>query len=246
MIPKIIHFCWLSGDAYPMQIARCLKSWDKPLAGYEIWLWDFSRFDKNSSVWVRDAFDNRKYAFAADYIRAYALYNYGGIYLDSDVEVLKPYDAFLSLPYMIGLDGGPDGDIEAACMGAEKGHPLFKRLLEYYNNRNFVKDDGSFDMIPMPVVMKRLIAEEYELQPIDSISDFDADPKKLCVLPSDYFSPIDLRTMALNKTARTVSIHRMAASWETSRHRFRKRMQRLLGSRLTAAIIKIKDFMRKA
>lgn len=244
MIPKIIHYCWLSGDAYPKEIARCLESWKKPLAGYEIWLWDFNRFDKGASRWVSEAFDNRKYAFAADYIRAYALYHHGGIYLDSDVEVLKPYDAFLDRPYMIGLDGGPDGDLEAACMGAEKGHPLFARLLEYYDSRSFVKSDGTFDAIPMPVVMKRIVGESYDVVHIDSPDEFDVDPAKLCVYPADYFSPIDLRSMELKKTQRTVSIHRLAASWESSSHRFRKRVQRLLGSRITSVIIRVKDFFR--
>ena len=89
MIPKIIHLCWFSNDAYPKVISKCLATWDKYLKGYEIMLWNFDRFPKGKSKWVDEAFENKKYAFAADYIRAYALYNYGGIYLDSDVEVLK-------------------------------------------------------------------------------------------------------------------------------------------------------------
>jgi len=234
----------LSDDPYPKEIANCLASWKKPLAGYEIWLWDFRRFDRNSSRWVSDAFDNRKYAFAADYIRAYALYHHGGIYLDSDVEVLKPYDAFLKYPYMIGFDSSGEGYIEAACMGAEKGHPLFERLLKYYDSRSFVKEDGTFDIVPMPMVIKRMIDESYTVKAIGTPEEFDADPSTLCVLPADYFSPIDLRTMALAVTDRTVSIHRLAASWKTSGHRFRKRVQRLLGSRITSVIIRIKDFFR--
>lgn len=244
MIPKIIHYCWLSGDAYPKEIARCLESWKKPLAGYEIWLWDFNRFDKSSSRWVSEAFDNRKYAFAADYIRAYALYHHGGIYLDSDVEVLKPYDEFLNHPYMIGYENG-SASIEAACMGAEKGHPLFGRLLEYYDSRPFVKEDGSFDTVPMPKVMGRIIAENYTVKNIEPGDPFDTASGTLCIYPEDLFSPIDLRTMTLHATDRTVSIHRLAASWESSRHRFRKRMQKLLGSRMTTAIVRVKDLFRK-
>ena len=99
MIPKIIHFCWLSDDPYPKKIQFCLDTWKKKLPDYEIMLWDFNRFPKDKSVWVSEAFDARKYAFAADYIRFYALYNYGGIYLDSDVEVIKNFDDFLHLPY---------------------------------------------------------------------------------------------------------------------------------------------------
>lgn len=89
MIPKIIHYCWLSNDPIPADMQRYIESWKKFLPDYEFMLWNFSRFDINSSDWVKEAFKNKKYAFAADYIRLYALYNYGGIYMDMDVEVLE-------------------------------------------------------------------------------------------------------------------------------------------------------------
>ena len=91
MIPKQIHLCWLSGDPYPAKIEKCLASWKKHLPDYEVVLWDTERFDLESVPWVKQAFEAKKYAFAADYIRFYALYNYGGIYLDSDVEVCLLY-----------------------------------------------------------------------------------------------------------------------------------------------------------
>ena len=118
MIPKIIHLCWLSGDKYPAKIAKCIASWKKNLPDYEIMLWDTKRFDLNSSNWVKQAFEAKKYAFAADYIRFYALYNYGGVYLDSDVEVLKSFNPLLDLPYFVGAV--QPGTPEAAIMGAEK------------------------------------------------------------------------------------------------------------------------------
>lgn len=89
MIPKVIHFCWLSCDKYPSKIRYCINSWKEKLPDYEIRLWDLSRFDIDSSVWCKEAFEMKKYAFAADYIRCYALYKEGGIYLDSDVELLR-------------------------------------------------------------------------------------------------------------------------------------------------------------
>lgn len=118
MIPKIIHYCWMSGDSYPSNIQKCINSWHKYLPDYEIWLWDSNRFDIESSMWVKEAYEMKKYAFCADYIRLYALYNYGGIYLDSDVEVLKSYNELLDLPYFMGLES--KGIIEAATIGAEK------------------------------------------------------------------------------------------------------------------------------
>ena len=106
MIPKILHLCWLSGDAYPAKIAKCIDSWKRVLPDYDIILWDTKRFPLSQSQWVREAFEKKKYAFAADYIRFYALYTMGGIYLDSDVEVLKSFDDLLDLPYFMGASRG--------------------------------------------------------------------------------------------------------------------------------------------
>ena len=131
MIPKIIHYCWLSNDPIPTNLQKYMKSWEKYLPDYEFWLWDFNRFDINSSIWVKEAFEAKKYAFAADYIRCYALYNYGGIYLDMDVEVLKSFNDLLHLPYFLCQE--EKAPIEAAVIGSEKHNKLFEKMQEYYN-----------------------------------------------------------------------------------------------------------------
>ena len=116
-IPKIIHYCWLSENPVPEDMLRYMATWKEHLSDYEFIKWDFNRFDINSSVWVKEAFENKKYAFAADYIRFYALYHMGGIYLDSDVEVLKSFDDLLDLPYFVGAEKAQTP--EAAVIGAE-------------------------------------------------------------------------------------------------------------------------------
>lgn len=115
MIPKIIHYCWLSNDPIPSNIQHYMDSWKKYLPDYEFIHWNFDKFDKSSSRWVSEAFDNKKYAFAADYIRLYALYHYGGIYLDMDVEVLKSFNPFLSLQTMMGWQYGKGKGLEVAA-----------------------------------------------------------------------------------------------------------------------------------
>ena len=95
MIPKIIHYCWLSGDPFPDLINKCIDSWHNILSDYEFMLWDTRKIDVNSNLWLKQAYENKKYAFAADYIRFFALYHYGGIYLDADVEVLKDFKSLL-------------------------------------------------------------------------------------------------------------------------------------------------------
>lgn len=101
MIPKKIHYCWLSNDPYPEKIEKCINSWKEKLPDYEIIKWDLNRFPLEKSLWVKQAYEARKYAFAADYIRLYALATEGGIYLDSDVEVLKSFDDLLDFPYFV-------------------------------------------------------------------------------------------------------------------------------------------------
>ena len=158
MIPKIIHLCWLSGEPYPPEIQECLNTWKTHLPDYEIWLWDTKRFDINSTLWTKQAFEAKKYAFAADYIRLYALYNYGGIYLDSDVLVYKSFDELLSLPYFIGHD--QIGGFEAAIIGAEKECKWIEDVLEHYNGRSFIQENGEMDVITLPVIFHHTLLKK--------------------------------------------------------------------------------------
>lgn len=167
MIPKIIHYCWLSGDPIPEDLKKCMDSWKKNLSDYEFMFWNFDKFNKKSSKWVEQAFDSKKYAFAADYIRLYAIYNYGGIYLDMDIEVLKQFDDLLNTSVVIAFESEERTGLEAGCFGAEKGNLFIKDCLSYYNSRAFIKEDGSFDILPLPKIMAAYISEYPEIQPKD-------------------------------------------------------------------------------
>jgi mannosyltransferase OCH1-like enzyme len=143
MIPKKIHFCWFSGSEYPKLVKRCLRSWKRKLPDYTIREWNKNSFDFNSVPFVKEAIEQKKWAFAADYMRLYALYTEGGIYLDSDVEVLKKFDTYLTHKFFTGTEPYIKNnqiyyDIEAAIMGSEKGHPFLKECLDSYNNMHFV------------------------------------------------------------------------------------------------------------
>ena len=191
MIPKIIHLCWLSGDPYPVKIAKCLASWEKFLPDYEVLLWDTNRFDLESSIWVKQAYEKKKYAFAADYIRFYALYHYGGIYLDSDVEVLKNFDDLLGLPYFIGAEKAQTP--EAAIIGAEKGCDWIKQCLDYYNGRPFINEDGSLNIQTLPDIMIQQIEQikpirVLSLEDILNIRDLDMQ-KEVLEFNDAFFSP---------------------------------------------------------
>jgi len=236
MIPKIIHYCWLGEDSYPEKIQHCIDSWKRVLPDYQICLWDTKRFDINQSIWVKEAFEKKKYAFAADYIRCYALYTEGGIYLDSDVEVLKKFDDLLELPYFMGKER-VSGGIEAATMGAEKGMPLMKELLEYYDKRHFVEKDKLNDKV-MPKVMQEVIGNKYIIKPISSPAEMEKEAHTLCVLPSDYFSPKENEKLYV--TDNTYSIHHYSASWRPAIYNVTRRIiLRVFGERVKITIGKL-------
>lgn len=230
MISKVIHLCWLSGDPYPEKIKKCIDSWKRVLPDYEIMLWDTKRFDLDSSIWVKQAFEAKKYAFAADYIRFYALYHYGGIYLDSDVEVLKSFDDLLHLPYFAGAEKA--GTIEAAIMGSEPHNPWIKKCLDYYDNREFIMSDGSFDIRKLPEIMNDEISK---LLPINNISleeskhleklDFK---NQVIVLPDEYFSPKVFDSRQVLLTPNTYAIHHYENSWFSHKAKFYYRMRSVL------------------
>lgn len=178
MIPKIIHLCWLSGDTFPESIKRCLETFPLYLEDYEINLWgkipeDVSclggmkvtemHFDLDSTPWTKEAFEAKKYAFAADYIRLYALYTYGGIYLDADVVVYKSFDELLHLPYFIGCD--QIRAFEAAVIGAEKGCFWVKEVLDTYEGKHFIKN------LPADVLDKYSQNPSVEDEPCGLVAD---------------------------------------------------------------------------
>lgn len=148
MIPKIIHYCWLSNDPIPEKLQEYMKSWKEKLPDYEFKLWNFDCFDINSSQWVKEAFEAKKYAFAADYIRLYAVYNYGGIYMDMDVEVIKSFNPLLNNDYLLGYEN--QIGIEAGIFGASPKADWVKLILDYYQNKSFYREDGTQNTTPLP------------------------------------------------------------------------------------------------
>lgn len=197
MIPKIIHCCWLSNEPVPENLKRCMDTWKERLPGYEFMLWNFERFHKDSSLWVRQAFDSKKYAFAADYIRLYAVCNYGGIYLDMDIEVLRAFDDLLDAPLMVAYENEEKTGIEAGCFGAEKGNPFIADCLSYYADRSFIKPDGSFDTLTLPKIMKSFLSAHPGIKPMDWH----------CFTNKSY------KTGKIKTTGESYAVHHFAGSW---------------------------------
>jgi hypothetical protein len=188
-IPQKIHYCWLSGEAIPKHLQKCMQTWRDKMPDYEIVLWDKNKFDINSVDFVREACAVKKWAFAADYIRAYALYTEGGIYLDTDVIVRKSFNDFLQYDFFtaveyspnvvkkanslarLNADGSPivsgEGDnapgiaLQAAIMGSRAGHPYLRDCLNWYASRHFILPDGSYNMQPIAPAIYANLAQKY-------------------------------------------------------------------------------------
>ncbi len=231
MIPKIIHYCWLSEDAYPSKIQGCIDSWKEKLPNYKIMLWDIERTKICASQWVDEAYAQKRYAFAADYIRFYALYYYGGIYLDSDVEVVRDFDDLLHLPYFVGLDSL--GYFEAAVIGSEPNNPWIKRCLDYYIGRHFLLQNGSLDTIPLPEIMYKQLNLDYKITSIATPNFTYQIDNFLYVYPYTYFSPKRHDTGLIHIENCTYTVHHYSMSWMPLYIRFlvsiKRQLMKLIG-----------------
>ncbi|HEY6143544.1 MAG TPA: glycosyltransferase [Flavobacterium sp.] len=240
MIPKIIHYCWLSNDKFPDIILKCLKTWKEKLPDYEFVLWDTKRINIEENIWVKQAFEAKKYAFAADYIRLHAVYNYGGIYLDTDVEVLKSFDDLLHLPYFIGTEG--NGIIEAGAFGAEKKAKWLEDCLAHYDNKSFINSDGSFNTMTLPAIMMKQIQPnrkiiEVSKEYIFQNSELLKDDNVLYLFPKEFFCAKNLGTGELENTLNTYAIHHFAMSWIPYKDKLLPNLKRKLMSVFGVKII---------
>jgi mannosyltransferase OCH1-like enzyme len=215
MIPKIIHYCWLSNDPYPSKIQMCINSWKQNLPDYEFKKWDASCLSELNVSWVNEAYNAKKYAFAADYIRFYAIFNFGGVYLDCDVEVKKSLNNLLELPYFIGLEH--KGYIEAAILGSIPGNACFGKMLNHYENKSFVKRNGSYNIEILPLVWSEVIDSSQEnVLVIDSVEQYKAiNTNQIKYFNYRFFSPIHTDGMRykLMDYEETYCVHHFTSTW---------------------------------
>lgn len=205
-IPKTIHYCWFGGNPLPELAQKCIASWKKYCPDYEIIEWNESNFDLNKYVYVREAYDAKKWAFVTDVVRLFALVNYGGIYMDTDVEVLRPLDDLLRYDAFSGfeaLDRIPTG-----IMACEKAHPMFCELLKDYDNLHFIKEDGSYDFTTNVTRITEHCLK-YDLKLDNSMQTVNG----FTLFPFDYFCPKNFDTKITKITKNTYTIHHFDSSW---------------------------------
>ena len=233
MIPKKIHYCWFGGKPLNKLGKKCLKSWRKFFPDYEIIEWNEKNFDINCYRYVKEAYFEKKYAFVSDYVRFKVLYEQGGLYFDTDVEVIKSFDDIIAdgsfmgceNPDLSGMQVNGRGLNVAPGLGlaAAPGLELYKEIIEDYESSSFYKEDGSLNLYTVverttDLLYSRGLQNTSEIQRVAGIT----------IYPAEYFCPIDMRTGKLNKTANTHSIHRYAASWVSKKDRFRGKVYRFI------------------
>lgn len=207
MIPKVIHYCWFGGNKLPESAEKYIESWKKFCPDYEIKEWNESNFDINCNLYVKEAFEAKKWAFITDYVRLHALVAEGGIYMDTDVEVIKSLDDFLHLRAFSGFENAED--IPTGIMGCEKGFQLFNEMLHSYDNRHFKLEDGNYDVTTNVVTITEFCKKQGFI-PNNCMQTVEG----FTIYPKDWFCPKDYFSGRIMLTENTHTIHHFSGTWK--------------------------------
>ncbi len=244
MIPKIIHYCWFGPSPLPPLAERCIASWRRYMPEYELRIWTEETFDVESIPFTRDAYRYGKYAFVSDYARIWALHKFGGVYLDTDVELLRSLDPICAEGAWMGREQGPPEtpDVCPVAIGLgfamPAGHPMLARLVEQYASLTFPDPQDKASVITVVKVVTDVLTQHgltlsNELQQIGDIR----------IYPWQYFSPRNYFTGRTTITDETYSIHHYDASWMSPSQKLKDRLVALLGP-LGHALIALKRRLR--
>lgn len=243
MIPKVIHYCWFGRNPLPELAIKCIDSWRKYLPDYEIKEWNEDNYDVRKIPYISQAYDAKKYAFVSDYARFDILYQYGGIYFDTDVEVIKDLSPIIDNGAFMGVE--VVGAINAGLgIGAPAQLEIFKEILDSYKDERFIKSDGSLDLKTVVIRVSEIFykygfTKEDKIQKIEDIT----------IYPKEYFCPISYSTGTMEITGNTYSIHHYVASWITpSKYRKIKKKLRYIiyhiaGNSVAEYLFKIKRLL---
>ena len=230
MIPKIIHYCWFGGGPMPELAFRCMESWKEMLPGYEIRRWDENSFDCNICDYVKEAYGRKKWAFVSDYARFYVLEKYGGLYFDTDLELIRPIDDIVNSGSFIATESRYYPRRDSLLWGGKKGSngmgnalnpglgigamphdPMIKEILDNYNKDHFVRRDGTLNDATIVDRVSKIFAKKG----FDPFSSRIQNIEGFNIYPSNYFGGINNETRKQEITKDTRAIHHYKASWAT-------------------------------
>lgn len=233
MIPKVIHYCWFGGAPKPQSVLRCIRSWKKHCPDFEIREWTENDIDITQSKYAQQAYDAKAWGFVSDYARLWIIYHYGGIYMDTDVQIIKDLTPLLEHGAYVGFERQEFVNLGHG-FGAEKGHQFVKAHMEMYDTLRFINEDGSLNKVTIPHYTTKCL-HQYGLRSdsgeIQRLGD-------IVVYPREYFSPKDFISGMLSVTPNTYSIHQFDASWyddeqqEAKKKRWKKAKQKTRKNKL--------------
>lgn len=231
MIPKVIHYCWFGRNPLPELAVKCIESWKKYLPDYEIKEWNEDNFDVNSIQYTKEAYEAKKYAFVSDYARFKILKEYGGLYFDTDVEVIKSlYPIIADGPFM-GCEEICDlSNKKLICinpglgLAAEPNMQIYDEILDYYSKLSFVLPNKSYNLATVVQYTTEILLR-HNLQCVNSIQEVMG----IKIYPKEYFCPLDYTTKVLKITDKTFTIHHYSDSWHTGRHRLFRKIAKVIG-----------------
>lgn len=234
-IPKIIHYCWFGGSELPQKARACIDSWKRYMPTYEIIEWNESNYDIGKCKYIKEAYEAKKWAFVSDYVRLDVIYQYGGIYLDTDVEIVRSFESLLENEAFIGFD---DDNLLNTGMGfgAAPKNKIIEANKRVYEELTFKNEDGDYNMITCPYITSEVVKKfggnlDNTFQKLDGIT----------LYPRDYFCPLNYYTGKLNITNNTYSIHQYSMSWmsesDVKWHKFNMKLNSILGKKLSFVIV---------
>lgn len=241
-IPKIIHYIWLGGKPIPERDQKFIDGWKELHPDYEFKLWNESNFDMDVCDYVREAYANKKWSFISDYIRAYVLYNYGGIYIDTDVELLKSFDDLLKYDFFTSFENMVI--LNPAITGSTKGNKLVGELLDHFNRKTYFTDKKKtkVDSFIMPIVASVIFKKKFGLKLNNTFQELKVDDMTCAFLPCDYYHAQDYVSGEVVITENTHGIHRYAGSWLTAKNkkedRFVENVRKFFGDKAFRKIMK--------
>lgn len=231
MIPKVIHYCWFGKNPLPILAQKCIESWKKYLPEYEIKEWNESNFDVNCIPYVKEAYEAKKYAFVSDYARFWILYHYGGIYFDTDVEIIKSMDDILSKgSFMACEEPNPNNPPLYPPVNAGLGlavnahHEVCKKILMHYEHTHFKLIDGTYNQTTVVKVVTDILIE-LGLKNTSQIQKCH----EIYIYPKDYFCPKSYYDKKIRITSNTVAIHHFDGSWLSKKQKIKMKIKKLLG-----------------
>ena len=234
MIPRKIHYCWFGRGEMPELAKNCIASWHKYMPDYEYKLWNEDNFDVNSTAYTKEAYEAKKFAFVSDYVRLWALFHEGGIYMDVDFEVFKPFDNLLHWNAFAGFEGSKHSPLMMGVIASCPRGLWAKEQLEAYGDRHFLLSDGTYDLTTNVKFISERMRSEGFVQ-----NGMEQDYKDMHIFPVDYFCPRQTTGEYL-RSENTYCESKGLGSWSGSNNGWKVKILKRIGSRNRTRLIKLK------